>query len=246
MKTAIEHKTLTLGVKSLDESGHYRIYAAIFGNRDRANEVIAPNAFKNLDDFVRDGFMATNHQWSSLPIGTVDSAVQDRVGLLVEERFHSTDEAQSCRKVMKERLDRGKTVSASIGYTVLDDQRMVESGQPYRLLKSINLWELSFVNVPCNPKAVALSVKGGLQSRRAPLAAIKKAIFDFEVETFDDARYEKASPEAMLRAARDLLDHLTDVPASGRRADPDAIAAARLAYIRATGDVPRIRSRSRA
>lgn len=211
MKTAtLESKTLPVHIKTLTDSGKYSIYAASFGNIDRANEVIAPTAFKNLDDFVRDGFMAVNHSWSNLPIATVDSAVADRFGLLVSGTFHGTPEAQACRQVMKERLDRGKTVSASIGYTVLDDARMVEGGKPYRLLKSINLWELSFVNVPCNPKAVAVSVKS-LRSGRANPADVAKARRDF-------AEYEYrrtlglADRVAIQRAQIDYLCAIEDMP----------------------------------
>jgi HK97 family phage prohead protease len=200
---SLEHKTLQLKVKSLGDSGQCRIYCAVFGNVDRANEVIAPNAFKNLDDFVRDGFMAVNHQWSNLPIATVDSAVQDSYGLLVSGTFHGTPEAQACRQVMKERLDRGKTVSASIGYSVTNDARIVQGGTPCRLLKSIQLWELSFVNVPCNPRAVALDVKS-VKSRRAHPVAIGSAIRDYMSFEYCHT-LGLASPYAIARAKIDYL-----------------------------------------
>lgn len=173
---ALEHKRLDFRIKDLggspDDPGSYRIYAATFNNVDRQGEAIAPGAFRNLDAFVRDGFMAVNHRWdSTLPIGTIDRATQDQYGLLVEGKFHSTPEAQASRTIIKERMSRGKSVQASIGYVVTLDARVTENGRSYRLLKGIELLELSWVNVPANPLAIALDVKATATKEGRTLSA---------------------------------------------------------------------------
>lgn len=156
----IEHKSFDVEWKGLaDESGSVELYAAAFGNVDRANERIEPGAFKNLDEFVGSGWLAVNHDWNRLPIATVDHATQDGKGLKITAHFHSTPDAQAVRTTIKERLDRGKSVKASIGYKVLDDEDITLDGKSVRSLKAIDLYEASIVNVPCNPAAGVIGAK---------------------------------------------------------------------------------------
>lgn len=156
----MERKTLSFEVKDYDgDSGGFSLYAAAFGNIDKANEKIAPSAFKNLPEFVQDGFLALNHDWKSLPIGLIDNASTDSYGLKLTGRFHSHPEAQAARAVVMERKAAGKSVKCSIGYMVTDDARMVENGKSFRLLKGIDLMEASIVAVPANDLAHVVDVK---------------------------------------------------------------------------------------
>lgn len=160
----IRRKTFDFEVKALgdDGPGTFDVYAAEFHTIDRAGEKIAPDAFRNLDEFVRDGFFALSHDWKALPIGTIDEARPDGVGLRVRGTFHSTPEAQAVRTVMRERLDRKKSVKLSIGYRVLAERKAMEGGKPYTILTSVDLLEASYVTVPANPSAVAVAVKSGV------------------------------------------------------------------------------------
>lgn len=126
---------------------------------DRANEVIQPGAFKNLGEFVESGWLAVNHDWDRLPIATIDAAEQDGKGLRVRASFHSTPEAQAVRTTIRERLARGKSVKASIGYKVTEDEKIEVDGKSVRSLKGINLFEASIVNVPANPAATIQAAK---------------------------------------------------------------------------------------
>jgi HK97 family phage prohead protease len=183
--TGLEHKSIALKQKDIGTGNGFRLYGAVFGNLDRANEVIAPGAFKNLNAFVRDGFLALNHDWSSLPIGTISGATQDSHGLLCTGEWHGTPEAQAARTTTTERLARGKTVKCSIGYSVTDDSTERDSlGRPFRLLKAIDLFEVSIVAMPANELAQVLEAKGTCvscrESRRgASLARIRKCVADF-------------------------------------------------------------------
>lgn len=157
----LERKALAWDVKALDDSlGSFAVYASVFGNVDRQGEIIAPGAFTNLPAFVKDGWGAINHDWDDLPVALIDEATQDGTGLLVKGRFHSTSDAQDCRKVVKERMEAGKSVKASIGYRVLEDAVETRDGQSVRILKRVEIFEFSFVNMPANPAAEVVRAKG--------------------------------------------------------------------------------------
>jgi HK97 family phage prohead protease len=157
----VKERRLSCSIKAVDDAaGTVTLYAAIFGNVDRADEVIVPGAFKNLDEFVRDGFLAVNHDWRSLPVATIETAIQDDRGLLLTARWHTTAEAQACRQTVKERLDRGKAVKCSIGYRELETSNELRDGQPVRMLRALEIYEASIVNVPCNAAAGVTAVKG--------------------------------------------------------------------------------------
>jgi uncharacterized protein len=142
--------------------GLFEGYASTFGNFDRVGEAVVKGAFLDtLEEFLKDGFIAVGHGWSSLPIATVVDAYEDDIGLYIKAAFHSTQAAQDARTVMCERLKRGKSAFLSIGYRVLDDQP-TEDGR--RLLKKIQLREVSFVTAPANPLAAITGAKSWLDT----------------------------------------------------------------------------------
>ncbi|OJU63050.1 MAG: hypothetical protein BGO01_03690 [Armatimonadetes bacterium 55-13] len=154
----IERKALALDAATIDENGTLTGYASTFGNIDRHNEVVEKGAFGNLDVFLRDGWITVNHDWDALPVASITSAVQDDKGLRITAHFHSDERSQQVRTIVAERLARGKSVSLSIGYVVLEDETTAEG---VRLLKSIDLFEVSVVTVPANPQALVTGAKSG-------------------------------------------------------------------------------------
>lgn len=187
----IEHKSFDVECKGLDDAaGTVDFYAAAFSNVDRANERIEPGAFKNLDKFMAEGFIAVDHDWKQLPIATVEHAEQDLKGLRVRAHFHSTPHAQAVRTTIKERISRGKSVKASIGYQVIEDEDVKLDGKSVRSLKAIDLYEASIVNVPCNPAAGVVSAKS--------------------IMTIDELRAKLEGFRAELKAGRVLSQHNID------------------------------------
>jgi HK97 family phage prohead protease len=150
-------------IKIFDTGKHGALsgYASTFANFDRANERVVKGAFSGtLAKFKQDGFIAVGHDWSSLPVATVTDAYEDEHGLFLSAEFHSTPLAQEARTIAQERIDRGKSVSMSIGYEVKTDE-FIEEG---RLLKELDLFEVSLVNVPANPLATVTGVKSLLEA----------------------------------------------------------------------------------
>lgn len=159
---ALSTKRFAFDVKAddLHDDGTFDVYAAVFGNVDRANEIIVPGAFANIPDFVKDGVVLFEHRQDLPPIGFVESAEQDGKGLRVKGRFHKTADVAELRQKFRERVEAGKSVKCSVGYRVLDWDLIQVDGRKVTRLKRLLVFEFSFVNVPCNPEAEAVSVKG--------------------------------------------------------------------------------------
>jgi uncharacterized protein len=169
----VETKRFDAEIKAVTDSGTVELYAAAFHNVDRTGEVIEPGAFKNLGEFVTAGWLAINHDWDDLPVASIETATQDGTGLLITAKFHSTPEAQQCRTVVKERLDRGKAVKCSIGYRVLQDATEDRGGESVRVLKAIEIFEASIVNMPANPNAHVVGIKSWTDGLDLAMAALK-------------------------------------------------------------------------
>lgn len=161
-----------LNVKmSGDGNGTVSGYGSTFGNFDSVKESVQKGAFRDtLPKFLRDGFVALNHDWDGLPIATVSNAYEDEKGLFVEAEFHGDERSQQARRVFQERLERGKSVSMSIGYKVLD-AAPVQGG---RALKRLELYEVSLVNVPANEMAVVSDVKAANPANKLPIHTSQK------------------------------------------------------------------------
>ncbi|HUE15613.1 MAG TPA: HK97 family phage prohead protease [Planctomycetaceae bacterium] len=157
----LPRKTIEGAVTSIDANGSFSMYALVFGNVDRQGDVIEAMAVTNVDELVKDGWIALNHVQADMPIALIDSAVQDGHGLKVDGRFHSHPRAQEVRSYIKERLDAGKGVKTSIGYLVpIDGERYEkDDGRTVRHISKLSVYEASFVNLPANPAAEVLAAK---------------------------------------------------------------------------------------
>jgi HK97 family phage prohead protease len=147
-------------VDGTDGSGELEGYGNIVGNIDRASEIVEPGAYKGLESLVKNGAGLIGHEWDDLPIATLEECREDAKGLYFRWAFHSTSKAQEARTIISERMARKKSVALSIGYRVLEDEYKTVDGQLVRVLKSIEVYEISYVNVPANAEALATGVKG--------------------------------------------------------------------------------------
>lgn len=203
-------------IKLSDEgNGEFVAYASTFGNWDQVQERPIKGAFeKHLPAFLNDGFIALGHDWQSLPIATPKEAYEDDRGLVIRAEFHSTTAAQDARRVLMERLQRGKSAKTSIGYTVLADEYTQEG----RLLKEIKLHEVSLVTVPANPLASVLASKGGAVSAlplEAHSAMVVSAVEELKARYHANheirAKEGRVLSEANRKRIATLLESLTSV-----------------------------------
>ncbi|KQP53013.1 HK97 family phage prohead protease [Methylobacterium sp. Leaf106] len=150
------------------DAGEFEGYGAFFGNIDSHGDTIAPGAFKaSLDRRVQSGLPAVpmhfNHglpEYGGEPaIGVWKAMSEDSKGLHVRGRISgmNTDRGRH----YYERVKDGAISGLSIGYRVpaggaVNGKRV---GEPRRLLKAINLHEVSIVDEPSNSLARVGSVK---------------------------------------------------------------------------------------
>lgn len=233
-------ETLFLEFKDamLSDAGELTGYGNVTGNKDRGGDIVLPGAYKNLSEFVRDGFGAVGHDWKQ-PVATIEEASEDENGLFVRMMFHTTDDAQECRQIVKERLERGKTVGLSIGYRVLEDEYREGS----RLLKSIEVFEVSIVTVPMNAAALVLSSKGlvdgpYLESLSAVVDAVEEITKRTEAKAdmrTKEGRVLSRTNREMLMACRDRMkeahDHLCGLIDATCSDEPKGVDPAQLARI---------------
>lgn len=177
----LPRKTVECELKVLDEgTGEFEMYALVFGNVDRQGDVIEPGSVTNIDELVKDGWIALNHKGDELPLATISTALQDSHGLKLTGRFHSTPQAQEARTIIRERLERGKGVKTSIGYLVPDDGQHYEreDGQEVRHITKLSVYEASYVNLPANPEAEITSAKslGTSEPEEPPMSREAKVL----------------------------------------------------------------------
>lgn len=150
----LEYKQVELDVKAFDaETGAFEGYAAVFGNVDRVGDRLEAGAVANLDELVRRGSLLWQHD-SREVVGFLTRAEQDAYGLKVWGQFHQTPRAQEVRTILLERTAAGKPTPMSIGYVPKDYywETSAETGE-VRVLKRIEVYEVSFVVVGANPLA---------------------------------------------------------------------------------------------
>lgn len=139
----IEHKFIeNIELKADGDDFLVSGYGAIFEKVDRGNDIILKTAFANLTNSIK---MLWQHNPNEV-IGKWDTIAVDDVGLKVTGKFADTPKGNEIRQLVKEKCIDG----LSIGYRTLDHSYN-EDGQ--RLLKEIELWEVSLVTFPMNPTA---------------------------------------------------------------------------------------------
>ncbi len=181
----IERKTLAFDLKATtDDGGGFEGLGAVYMNIDAVGDIIAPGAFRaTLPEFLKSGIIGgLNHNWEQ-PIGHPVDARETPQGLYLKAVLDDTPDAQAVRNRMKVNPASGRaTISKlSIGYKATESKMMnpadtkafwkdvgympsekddKRSSKPVRLLKAINLYEVSPVVTPANERADVTGVKG--------------------------------------------------------------------------------------
>lgn len=153
---------VALDVKFLEGTeGEFEGYGAVFGNIDGGGDILEPGAFSKS---LRKGTKRIKMLWQhdpSEPIGVWTDIVEDDRGLRVKGKLELGIRRGLEAHTM---LKTGIIDSMSIGYrTVVAEY---DSARDIRSLKELDLWEISLVTFPMNPKAMISSVKGAEPTER--------------------------------------------------------------------------------
>lgn len=151
------------------KTGVFSGYGAVFGNTDSYGDVIERGAFF---DTIREwqqrgkwppmllqhgGGMFGGGADDMLPIGQWTQMQENNKGLKVEGRLFAMDTERG--KYIYEGLQSGALDGLSIGFMVREAINGTKPNEPARTLTNIDLWEVSVVTFPANPKARITGVK---------------------------------------------------------------------------------------
>lgn len=183
-------KDFSLQVKNLAEDGSFEGYGSIFGNVDSYGEKVLPGAFiESLARHKREGsnvLMLWQHN-SDEPIGIWEDLAEDAKGLWGRGRLIL--EVQKAREVHA--LMKAKAIGGlSIGYREQDTD---QEGN-VRLLKKLDLYEISPVSFPANRRARIESVKS---ERMEDFARRLRDGDPMPVKEFEDILREAGVPKSM-------------------------------------------------
>jgi Escherichia/Staphylococcus phage prohead protease len=170
------------------EVGVFEGLASTFGNRDMVGDIIAPGAFRSSLIRPERIKMLWQHE-ARAPIGTWEKIEETSTGLAVKGRL--VLEVQQARETLA-LLRAGAVDALSIGFSVPRNGASHEQDKAARRIVAVDLWEISVVTFPANPKARINRVKTragapGLLSER-----------EFERYLMRDAGFSRSQARTIL------------------------------------------------
>ena len=140
-----------------DRYGKFEGYGSVFGNKDLGNDVIEKGAFSNSLKRKKPHQVKLLYQHKTdMPIGVFEEIKEDGHGLYVKGKLALQTQAG---KEAYELMKMGALDGLSIGFKVNPDMVSYDKRSRKRLIKEVDLMEISLVTFPMNPKATVRSVK---------------------------------------------------------------------------------------
>ena len=161
-KESLEIKSSIKAYHDEDEEdkdyGTFQGYGSVFGNKDLGNDVIERGAFlKSLKKRKPQNVKLLYQHKSDMPIGVFDEIKEDDHGLVVKGRLALKTQAGA---EAYELLKMGALDGLSIGFRVNPKEVSYDKRGNKRIIKEVDLMEVSLVTFPMNPQATVRSVKG--------------------------------------------------------------------------------------
>ncbi|MFO1243105.1 MAG: HK97 family phage prohead protease [Rickettsiales bacterium] len=177
-----KHLDFQWALKSIDESGVFAGYASVFSIVDDQHDMILPGAF--TETLLRP-VSAIKLLWQhdiKEPIGQIEELREDENGLYIKGRLLlDISRAREAYTLLRQ----GVLSGLSIGYSPLRyDYDPVSN---VRLLKQVDLWEISLVTFPANTAARITVVKYNDEDERAWAEAVRTGQAIALFETFEKA-----------------------------------------------------------
>ena len=174
----MDHKTKEFILVKSDEgtgqiSGYFSTYDRI---PDSYGDVVAPGAFtdtiKAREESGHKFPLCWNHDLDQI-IGQVDTIEDTEKGPLMTASFFNTPLAQEKREIVKS----GVVYQFSFAYDVREAAQVtLEDGTKANELQKLDLFEVSIVPVPANPRAEVTDIKAGRRNSKKDADAIREAI----------------------------------------------------------------------
>lgn len=178
-------------VEDVSEKGIVRFYGSVFGNLDKAGDIVDPGAYtKTIAENLREIQHYKNHDSRLMP-GVITEAKEDERGLLITSKLIlGTQLGKETYEEYKAMAEVGKSMFHSIGYIPVKEEKKDDGNH----LKEIFLREVSTLTAhPANNEALTVDVKSEIDYLDALLRA-----------DLSDIKLEK------LQLIRDKLQSLID------------------------------------
>lgn len=198
--------TIPLQIKALND-GEFEGHGSIFGNEDLGGDVVMKGAFRKSLEKHREANSLPQMFWMHKPDqvpGKWVSMSEDQNGLRVKGVLADTPLGNEIRTLLK--MDAVKGLS--IGYSTVD-QEWKDDGT--RLLKEVELWEVSVVSLPMNPLAQVAHAK----SRLSEIGEYVPTLKEFE-RILREAGCSRST-------AKRLVHNMTNEKATPREAEPEEV-----------------------
>ncbi|MEO0343023.1 MAG: HK97 family phage prohead protease [Pseudomonadota bacterium] len=147
----LETKFARIDADTVTEEGKIGGYASVFSIKDDVGDVVVKGAFAESLASGRPVRLLADHDVEKR-VGTITNIFEDAKGLYIEGQILM--KTQRGRDTYEE-VKAGMLDSFSIGYVVVESS----DGDDARFLEKIELFEVSLVNMPANPKTVVEYVK---------------------------------------------------------------------------------------
>ena len=166
-------------IKAEDDSGKISGYFATYDRiPDSYGDVIAEGAFtetiQNRKDSGHPFPLCWGHDLNQI-IGAVypEDIVDTEKGPLMTASFFNSPLAQEKREIVKS----GVVYQFSFAYDILDSGEVtLEDGTKANELRKLDLFEVSIVPIPANPRAEVTDIKAGRRNSKSDEQAIRDAI----------------------------------------------------------------------
>jgi HK97 family phage prohead protease len=205
-------------IKQVKDDGEFFTFeglASTFNNVDLVDDVVAKGAFlKSLGE--RTPVILWQHNTNE-PIGMPSEISENDEGLFIKARLPKEDDLVRGRVMPQMRV--GSITKMSIGYSVKDSDN---NGQ-VRVLKEIDLFEVSLVTFPANPKANVT----GFKNKDGKMFSIEDVQNVNDVKSLRD--FFKNSDVFTKQAREHIINkftHLSDSNADDCQSDSDDLKAA--------------------
>ena len=176
--STMQHKYKSFEIKS-DDSGKISGYFATYDRiPDSYGDVIAKGAFtetiQNRKDSGHPFPLCWGHDLNQIVGAVYPEDIEDtKKGPLMTASFFNSPLAQEKREIVKS----GVVYQFSFAYDILDAEMVtLEDGTKAQELRKLDLFEVSIVPIPANPRAEVTDIKAGRRNSKSDEQAIREAI----------------------------------------------------------------------
>ena len=199
-----KHLDVPLEIKQVTEEGSFQGLGSVFGNLDNQGDIVEPGAFaKSIERFEKTGEMPSmlwQHDHYE-PIGAYTGVQETQKGLLLDGTLAlEVQRAKEAHSLLKMKALRG----LSIGWNPRKSVIEYDAKKKISRLKEIDLWEVSLVTFPANPRAVVSSVKDAIENETLSIRDLEDALRDVGMSLKQAKRLIAGGYDALM-GSRDVV-----------------------------------------